>query len=98
MTVMLRIRSSTWSIVEGMTLILLLCDVSCIGFEIGGGAAPEAPAPAVDTVSGRLALLPLQNVGHRRRQAEGRIDRGQELGHGRDERAQDLGQQHFVAR
>jgi hypothetical protein len=38
---MLPIRSSTWSIVEGMTRFLLLCDVWVSVFKLGDGAAPQ---------------------------------------------------------
>src|SRR6266487_3056050 len=97
MTVMLPIRSSTWSIVVGMTLILLLCDVSCVWLVTRPGSGARR-APPEETGSGRPALLALEHVGHHRRQPERGVDRGQEHRQRRDDRAQHLGQQHLVAR
>src|SRR5262245_50983680 len=95
-TVMLPMRSSTWSMAVDIAMFSFRC---C---RVSGCEQRQPPAPhgrpGGGVSSGCLLLLSLQYVRHDRRQAQGRVDRTQELGHGGDEDAQDLRQQHLAAR
>src|SRR5262245_40294171 len=101
-TVMLPMRSSTWSMAVD---ILEVSFWMLPGSRVNSVSRSRRPArwasgpPGVGLrFSGCLLSLLLEHVGHHGRESQRRIDRGEELGHRRDEDAEDLGQQNFPAR